>query len=178
MDDEALAALVAHADRDLPAAQQAFETLAERYRGRLRRFLARYFRSLPSRWLNEDDLVQDVLTLLFHKLPTVEYDGTRSFRAWLRTVLLNKWRDARRRHAADPARPADHALDAAPARDEDAEEHEDRQRLVARTGCLVFVLVEVMIKQTFERDNGVIVGILLQVALDGGDGFHAPAGQL
>ena len=39
------------------------------------------------------DLVQDVLTLLLKKLPEFEYDQTRSFRGWLRTVTLNKWRD-------------------------------------------------------------------------------------
>jgi RNA polymerase sigma-70 factor (ECF subfamily) len=44
------------------------------------------------------DLVQDVLTLLVQKLPEFQYDRDRSFRAWLRTVLLNKWREQRRRH--------------------------------------------------------------------------------
>jgi RNA polymerase sigma-70 factor, ECF subfamily len=42
------------------------------------------------------DLVQDVLMLLMQKLPEFEYDASRSFRGWLRTVTLNKWRDIRR----------------------------------------------------------------------------------
>jgi RNA polymerase sigma-70 factor (ECF subfamily) len=43
------------------------------------------------------DLVQDVLLLLYQKLPEFTYDPQHSFRAWLRTVLLNKWREKRRR---------------------------------------------------------------------------------
>jgi RNA polymerase sigma-70 factor (ECF subfamily) len=39
------------------------------------------------------DLVQDVFATLLRKMPTFTYDKQRSFRAWLRTVLLNKWRD-------------------------------------------------------------------------------------
>ncbi len=39
------------------------------------------------------DLVQDVFTLLLNKLPEFEYDQSKSFRGWLRTVTLNKWRD-------------------------------------------------------------------------------------
>jgi RNA polymerase sigma-70 factor (ECF subfamily) len=46
------------------------------------------------------DLVQDVFATLVEKLPEFEYDGTRSFRAWLKTVLLNRWREWRRRAAA------------------------------------------------------------------------------
>jgi RNA polymerase sigma-70 factor (ECF subfamily) len=44
------------------------------------------------------DLVQDVLTVLVRKLPEFTYDRRRSFRGWLRTVLLNKWRDRQRLH--------------------------------------------------------------------------------
>ena len=39
------------------------------------------------------DLVQDVFVLLVRKLPEFEYEQGKSFRAWLRTVLVNKWRD-------------------------------------------------------------------------------------
>jgi RNA polymerase sigma-70 factor (ECF subfamily) len=45
------------------------------------------------------DLVQDVFTLLLQKLPSFSYDEHRSFRGWLRTVTLNKWRDRCRRRA-------------------------------------------------------------------------------
>lgn len=46
-----------------------------------------------------DDLVQDVFTLLLQKLPEFQYDRDKSFRAWLHTVLRNKWREQRRRRA-------------------------------------------------------------------------------
>ena len=43
------------------------------------------------------DLVQEVLTLLVRKLPEFNYDDHRSFRAWLRTVAGNCWRNLHRR---------------------------------------------------------------------------------
>ncbi len=49
------------------------------------------------------DLVQDVLTTLVQKLPEFHYDPTRSFRAWLRALTLNRYRDGRRRAAVRPA---------------------------------------------------------------------------
>jgi RNA polymerase sigma-70 factor, ECF subfamily len=45
------------------------------------------------------DLVQDVFATLVQKLPGFEYDRDRGFRNWLRTVLVNKWRDICRRKA-------------------------------------------------------------------------------
>jgi RNA polymerase sigma-70 factor (ECF subfamily) len=52
--------------------------------------------------LNEDDardLVQDVFTVLVQKLPVFRYDAPKGFRNWLKTVLLNKWRDRNRRRS-------------------------------------------------------------------------------
>ncbi len=46
------------------------------------------------------DLVQDVLTLVFQKLPDFQYDSSRSFRGWLRTVTLNKYREIYRRKSS------------------------------------------------------------------------------
>jgi RNA polymerase sigma-70 factor, ECF subfamily len=48
------------------------------------------------------DLVQDVFMVLVRKLPEFQYDRARSFRAWLKTVLQNKWREHQRRRAARP----------------------------------------------------------------------------
>jgi RNA polymerase sigma-70 factor, ECF subfamily len=45
------------------------------------------------------DCVQDVLALLVEKLPAFTYDPNKSFRAWLRTVTVNKCRDILRRNA-------------------------------------------------------------------------------
>lgn len=55
------------------------------------------------------DLLQDVFTLLVEKLPHFRHDGANSFRAWLRTVTLNKWRE-RGRRATLPVTGGDAAL--------------------------------------------------------------------
>ena len=50
--------------------------------------------------LNESDaadLVQEVLTIVFRRLPDLKYDRQGSFRGWLRTVTLNKFRERRRK---------------------------------------------------------------------------------
>lgn len=49
------------------------------------------------------DLVQDVFVVLVRKLPEFAYDSSKSFRAWLRTILMNRWRDGDRRPAAASA---------------------------------------------------------------------------
>jgi len=51
------------------------------------------------------DLVQDVFLILVQKLPEFQYDRQKSFRAWLKTITLNKWRERmrRRRPVALPA---------------------------------------------------------------------------
>lgn len=46
------------------------------------------------------DLVQDVLLLLVKKLPEFRYEAQGSFRGWLRTVTLNKWRERRRQQSS------------------------------------------------------------------------------
>jgi RNA polymerase sigma-70 factor, ECF subfamily len=57
-----------------------------------------------NRGLQEDDvadLVQDVLVVLVQQLPEFQYQPGKSFRGWMRMVLLNKWRN--RQAAAAPA---------------------------------------------------------------------------
>jgi RNA polymerase sigma-70 factor, ECF subfamily len=43
------------------------------------------------------DLTQTVFITLYENLPSFQYDPTRSFRAWLKTVLLNAWRNQARK---------------------------------------------------------------------------------
>jgi RNA polymerase sigma-70 factor (ECF subfamily) len=64
-----------------------------------------YFRACRVGLHAEDaaDLVQDVFTTLLQKLPEFTYDPGKSFRAWLKAVTLNRWRDLRRRRATAPA---------------------------------------------------------------------------
>jgi RNA polymerase sigma-70 factor (ECF subfamily) len=85
------------------------------------------------------DLVQDVFLTLVRKLPEFEYDPTRSFRAWLRTVTENRWRDFRRRRAIAPRDTGDAALADAAVPDSTAElwEGEYRQLLLARAAQLM-----------------------------------------
>ena len=47
------------------------------------------------------DLVQDVLSIVFHRLPDFQYDAAGSFRGWLRTVTLNKFREKKRKRVTD-----------------------------------------------------------------------------
>ena len=65
------------------------------------------------------DLVQDVFGVLVEQMPHFQYRPGGSFRAWLRTVLLNRWRELQRKRRvalvaedrlATVAEPADPAL--------------------------------------------------------------------
>jgi RNA polymerase sigma-70 factor (ECF subfamily) len=77
------------------------------------------------------DLVQDVLTLLVQKLPEFRYDKDRSFRAWLRTVMMNRWRNDHRRRPV--AALGSGVRDLADADEGDPlEEAEYRQYIIAR----------------------------------------------
>lgn len=80
------------------------------------------------------DLVQDVFALLLKKLPEFQYDPNKSFRGWLRTVALNRWREMVRQHGRVPrttdAVPLDDLPD--PDVDEPFWEHEYRQHLARR----------------------------------------------
>jgi RNA polymerase sigma-70 factor (ECF subfamily) len=80
------------------------------------------------------DLVQDVLLLLYQKLPGFSYDPQHSFRAWLRTVMVNKWREKHRRRTGPGLEPGIGALSEAAAPDAVAAfgEAEHRQYLVHR----------------------------------------------
>src|SRR5580704_16517406 len=76
------------------------------------------------------DLVQDVFQVLVRKLPTFAYDRDRTFRGWLRTILLNQWRDGIRRRVEQPLVDGDALADSA---DQDALiEKEYRDYLVNR----------------------------------------------
>lgn len=76
------------------------------------------------------DVTQDVFVLLVRELPRFDYDRARSFRGWLRTVTLNKWRDHQKRRGL----PIDGAASVGdvPAADDLLAEREYRAHLVAR----------------------------------------------
>jgi RNA polymerase sigma-70 factor (ECF subfamily) len=78
-----------------PAAHDAWQRFVHLYTPLLYHWAGR----LGLQQQDAADLVQDVLTILVQKLPEFRYDQQRSFRAWLRTVLLNRWRHGCRRRA-------------------------------------------------------------------------------
>jgi RNA polymerase sigma-70 factor (ECF subfamily) len=78
------------------------------------------------------DLVQDVFVILLKELPRFEHDPARSFRAWLKTVVLNRWRNQVKRQARAPAL-GDGVLADVPAADESLfEEQEYRRQLLGQ----------------------------------------------
>jgi RNA polymerase sigma-70 factor (ECF subfamily) len=80
------------------------------------------------------DLVQDIFTLLVQKLPEFKYDPQKSFRSWLRTVALNKWRDWGRRLRPAVLEPNHEAFAelTAPEDSQAFPEAEYRQHLISR----------------------------------------------
>lgn len=44
-----------------------------------------------------DDLVQEVFAALVQKMAVFVYDKDKTFRGWLRTLAVNKWREVKRR---------------------------------------------------------------------------------
>jgi RNA polymerase sigma-70 factor (ECF subfamily) len=78
-----------------------------------------------------------VFCVLVRKLPSFQYDPSKSFRSWLRTVLQNTWRNRRRQKIAEPR----DDLDLLPPQKSDEvaelEEAEYRQHLVARAAELM-----------------------------------------
>jgi RNA polymerase sigma-70 factor, ECF subfamily len=75
-----------------PQAQAAWERFVDLYTP----LLFYWARRAGLREPDAADLVQDVFAVLVQKLPEFHYDRSRSFRSWLHTVLLNKWRELRR----------------------------------------------------------------------------------
>jgi len=81
------------------------------------------------------DLLQDLFTCLLEQLPAFTYDPRRSFRAWMRTLLVNRWRTWQRRRAAGRLQPGGGKLleeVAAPEQLPEFEEGEYRRHLVSR----------------------------------------------
>jgi RNA polymerase sigma-70 factor (ECF subfamily) len=113
-----------------PQEQRAWDRFVEIYTP----FLYSWSRRVGVPRQDAIDLVQDVLLLLVEKLPEFRYDPNRSFRGWLRMVMLNKHREnLRRRHVA-PLTASDSLLDdlASPSVGDAFEEQEYRRHIVGR----------------------------------------------
>lgn len=73
----------------VPADQAAWGEFAERYG----RKIYGWCRQWNLQEADAEDVTQQVLLKLAHKMRTFSYDPTRSFRAWLKTVTHHAWRD-------------------------------------------------------------------------------------
>lgn len=98
-----------------PHADSAWATFVQLYTP----LLFAWARRLHRNDADAADLVQEVFAVLVRRLPEFEYDPQRSFRAWLRTVAVNKYRELARRAAPASGAP-DSLLDALPAAAEEA----------------------------------------------------------
>ena len=78
------------------------------------------------------DLAQDVLVTLYKKMPSFEYKPGKSFRAWLRTVTLNHWRNHAQKRSPELLADMGDREDAGPDPARMLEEAEYRQHLVKR----------------------------------------------
>jgi RNA polymerase sigma-70 factor (ECF subfamily) len=113
-----------------PGQPEAWARLVELYTP----LLLYWFRQRGLQPHDAADLVQEVFATLVRKLPGFSYDREKTFRGWLRTVALNKWRDwlkGKNRLPPAPGRP-DRSELAGP---DDAlafQEGEHRQYLVRR----------------------------------------------
>lgn len=76
-----------------PAETQAWDRFVEL----LAPVIYAWTRRLGLKETDAADLIQEVFLLLLQKLPEFRYDPHKSFRAWLRTVTLNKFRGLSRR---------------------------------------------------------------------------------
>jgi RNA polymerase sigma-70 factor (ECF subfamily) len=82
------------------------------------------------------DLLQDVFTTLLREMPRFVYQPGKSFRAWMRTLLLNRWRTLQRRRS--PRLLPSEELDGIPGPDPDLpDEAEERRELVRRALALI-----------------------------------------
>ena len=80
-------------DEEVTIDQLAWETFVGLYTP----LMFYWARKAGLRQADAADLVQDVLAIVFRRLPDLKYDRQGSFRGWLRTITLNKFRDRRRK---------------------------------------------------------------------------------
>lgn len=79
-----------------PGQAEAWERFVQLYTP----MLYNWARRVGLRDADAADLVQEVFAVLVQQLPRFCYDQNKSFRSWLYTVTLNKWRENNRRRAA------------------------------------------------------------------------------
>jgi len=75
--------------RQDPSGQAGWDEFVERYG----RHIYRWCRRWKLQDADAEDVTQDILVKLTRKLRAFDYDPSRSFRAWLKTVVHHAWRD-------------------------------------------------------------------------------------
>ncbi|HMF12924.1 MAG TPA: sigma-70 family RNA polymerase sigma factor [Gemmataceae bacterium] len=75
--------------RQNPSDQAGWDEFVERYG----RHIYRWCRQWNLQDADAEDVTQDILVKLTHKLRAFAYDPSRSFRGWLKTVTHHAWRD-------------------------------------------------------------------------------------
>jgi RNA polymerase sigma-70 factor (ECF subfamily) len=104
----------------------------ERFVNLYTRLLFYWGRRLGLQESDAADLVQDVFATLVQQIPKFRYNRDKSFRNWLRTILVNKWREHQRRVVLSQA-PAGAVSDlAVPDESQAFDEVEYRQHIVRR----------------------------------------------
>src|SRR3954453_19569686 len=96
--------------------------------------LYHWARRLGAQPTDAADLVQGVLATLVQHLPHFRYRPDQSFRGWLRSILVNRWRTSRRRPpplplTTDPATPRSNGVE----QFDEQEETQYRQHLLRQT---------------------------------------------
>src|SRR5690348_13310997 len=87
-----------------PGSEDDWRRLVDLYQPLLRAWLARA--GVVSSCADADDLVQDVLLVVFREVAGFQRRGQGSFRAWLRAILVNRTRDYFRSRQRRPDAPA------------------------------------------------------------------------
>jgi RNA polymerase sigma factor (sigma-70 family) len=107
-----------------PDDPQAWTLFVDRYQPRIRRWCITW--GLQDS--DADDVAQEVLVKLFAALRKFQYDPSRSFRAWLKTVTQHAWSDfvaARRRHPTHTSAGIDTIADSSEAQSDLKQQLED-----------------------------------------------------
>jgi len=107
-----------------PGDPQAWRLFVERYQPRIRAWCLNWGMQNS----DADDVAQEVLVKLFAALRKFQYDPTRSFRAWLKTVTHHAWSDfvtARRKDLGENTGPVDTIAESAEAQSDLERQLED-----------------------------------------------------
>ncbi|MCA9191302.1 MAG: sigma-70 family RNA polymerase sigma factor [Planctomycetales bacterium] len=100
-----------------------------------------------------EDVVQDVFASVHRAMKSFQYDGSQSFRSWLKTIVLNKWRDRQRAASRRPT-PFSLGEEQIPApTTEDWFENEYRNLLLKRAMQLVRTEFQTVTWQAFEQTS-------------------------